>query len=146
MRIVGEWLLDDDGVTRPIIQANAYGQNNSLHGEGFLLDTGADRTVFSAALVERLGLPPNPIPPALTLSGIGGSTAFALLTTVLELMRDDGGTVRIRGEFAGFSDPTATDLSVLGRDILGHFDVILSQRRNEICLLAPRHQYRIERA
>ena len=31
-------------------------------------------------------------------------------------------------------------------DILGHFDVILSQRRNEICLLAPRHQYRIERA
>lgn len=102
--------------------------------------------MLSATLVGRLGLPPNPISPALTLSGIGGSTAFALLTTVLELMRDDGGTVRIRGEFAGFSDPTATDLSVLGRDILGHFDVILSQRRNEICLLAPRHQYRIERA
>lgn len=145
MRIVGEWLVCSDGVTRPIFQVTIHGHNQRRHSERFLLDTGADRTVFSAVLVERLGLPPNPIPPALTLSGIGGSTAFVLLTTVLEFIRDDGGPVRIHGEFAGFTDPTATDLSVLGRDILGHFDVIVSQRRNDISLLAPRHQYRIVR-
>ena len=50
----------------------------------------------------------------------------------------------LRGEFAGFTDPTATDLSILGRDVLDHFDVLISRRRNEILLLAPRHRYRIE--
>ena len=68
------------------------------------------------------------------------------MTTVMEFIRDDGGPVRVRGEFAGFTDPTATDLSVLGRDVLDNFDLIISRRRNEILLLAPRHQYRIEHA
>ncbi len=59
-------------------------------------------------------------------------------------LRDDGGPVRVRGEFAGFTDPTAKDLSILGRDVLDHLDLVLSRRRSEIFLLAPRHQYRIE--
>jgi hypothetical protein len=63
----------------------------------------------------------------------------------MEFTRDDGGPVRVRGEFAGFTNPTATDLSVLGRDLLDNFDLIISRRRNEILLLAPKHQYRIER-
>ena len=50
----------------------------------------------------------------------------------------------IRGEFAAFTDPTVTDLSILGRDVLNHFDVILSRRRNEVLLFAPNHQYRVE--
>ena len=66
-----------------------------------------------------------------------------LVDHVLELTRDDGGPAHIRGEFAAFIDPTATDLSILGRDVLYHFDVILS-RRNEVLLLAPNHQYRVE--
>ena len=40
--------------------------------------------------------------------------------------------------------PTATDLSILGRDVLNHFDVILSRRNNEVLLLAPNHRYRVE--
>ena len=28
--------------------------------------------------------------------------------------------------------------------VLNHFDVILSRRRNEVLLLAPNHQYRVE--
>lgn len=69
-----------------------------------------------------------------------------LVTTVLEFMRNDGGAVRVRGEFAGFTDPAATDLSVLGRDVSDNFDVVLRRRRNEILLLAPRHQSRVEMA
>jgi hypothetical protein len=38
----------------------------------------------------------------------------------------------------------ATDLSVLGRDVLDHFDVLLSRRRNEVVFLAQRHHYRVE--
>ena len=52
----------------------------------------------------------------------------------------------MRGEFAAFTDPAATDLSILGRDILNHFDVILSRRRNEVLLLAANHQFRVEQA
>jgi hypothetical protein len=29
-------------------------------------------------------------------------------------------------------------------DVLDHFELVLSRRRSEILLLAPRHQYRIE--
>jgi hypothetical protein len=35
-------------------------------------------------------------------------------------------------------------MSILGRDVLNHFDLILSRRRNEVLLVAPNHQYRIE--
>ena len=52
----------------------------------------------------------------------------------------------MRGEFAAFTDRSATDLSILGRDVLNHFELILSRRRNEVLLLAPNHHYRVEQA
>ena len=110
----------------------------------FLIDSCADRSVFSANLLSRRGFPLTPPPENLSLQGISGTCAFALVRTVLELTRDDGGPVHIRGKFAAFIDPAATDLSILGRDVLNHFDVILSRRRNEVLLLAPNHHYRVE--
>ena len=144
MLVRGEWQLRDDGVMRPIVRARV-GEDGSPVPENFLIDSGADRTVLSAVLVTHLRLSVQSAPPGFTLSGIGGTSAFVLVTTVVEFISDDGRPVRVRGEFAGFTDPTATDLSILGRDILSHFDLILSRRRSEIFLLAPRHQYRIER-
>ena len=35
-------------------------------------------------------------------------------------------------------------MSILGRDILDHFDLIASRRRNEMLLLAVNHNYRVE--
>ena len=75
--------------------------------------------------------------------GISGQTQFLLITTVVEFTRDDGGPARVRGEFAAFTDPLATDLSVLGRDLLDNFDVIQSKRRREILMLAPPHEYQV---
>lgn len=144
MLIVGKWQLFDDGIMRPIVRAQVMGGDGSPRGDDFLIDSGADRTVFSATLLERLRLAAKSVQPDFTLSGIGGTSEFVLVTTVIELIRDGGGSVRIRGEFAGFTDPTATDLSVLGRDVLDNFDLVISRRRNEVLLLAPRHQYRIE--
>jgi hypothetical protein len=144
MVIAGKWLVADDGTTRPAIRAQVMGENGTPRGDNFLIDSGADRSAFSAALLERLGFSARNVSPNFTLSGIGGATAFVLVTTVIELFRADGRPVRVRGEFAGFTDPAATDLSVLGRDVLDNFDLILSRPRNEILLLAPRHQYRVE--
>lgn len=144
MLITGEWQLCDDGVTRPVVRAKVFGADGSPVADDFLIDSGADRTVFSAALMARLRLSARDAQPGFALSGIGGVREFVLVTTVMEFLRDDGRLVRVRGEFASFTDPIATDLSVLGRDVLDHFDLIISRRRNEILLLAPRHQYRIE--
>jgi hypothetical protein len=91
-----------------------------------------------------LGFPATAAPGGVILKGITGECEFDVLKTILVLSRDDGGVAHMRGEFAAFTDPSATDLSILGRDVLNHFDVILSRRRNEVLLLAPNHQYRIE--
>jgi len=143
MVIVGEWQLFDDGVTRPIVRAKVRKGDSTLIAEDFLIDSGADRTVFRAALLEQLHISIQGPPADFTLSGIGGTRPFVLVATVIEFIRDDGGVVRVRREIAGFTDPAATDLSVLGCDVPDHFDLILS-RRNEILLLALRHQYRVE--
>lgn len=144
MVIAGEWQLSDDGVTRPILHARIHKGDGTLIAEDFLIDSGADRTAFRTGLLEQLQILTRKPPVDIALSGIGGVSAFVLVTTVIELLRVDGSPVRVRGEFAGFTDPAATDLSVLGRDVLDNFDLILSRPRNEILLLAPRHQYRVE--
>ncbi len=144
MLIVGEWQLFEDGVTRPTIRVHVLGSGGNIIDEDFLIDTGADRTAFSAAFLSRLQMPAQSVQPDFTLSGIGGASKFVLVSTVVELIRNDGRSARVRGEFAAFTDPEATDLSVLGRDVLDNFDLIMSRPRNEIFLLAPRHQYRVE--
>lgn len=145
MLIAGEWKLRDDGVMRPIVRARVLGSDGSHVAEDFLIDSGADRTALSATLLARLPLLAENAQPGFSLSGIGGTSAFVSVTTVLEFIRDDGGLARVRGEFAGFTNPTATDLSILGRDVLDHFDLIISRQRGAIRLIAPRHQYRIDR-
>jgi hypothetical protein len=143
MRIVGEWLKCDDGVVRPAVHARVAGVNGAFFADDFLIDTGADRTVLSAALLAKLG-PATTQPAAETvLQGISGNSPFVLLKSVIVLMCDEGGFAHLRGEFAAFTEPSSTELSILGRDILNHFDIILSRRNNEILLLAPKHQYRV---
>jgi hypothetical protein len=69
---------------------------------------------------------------------------FVLVNTVVEFTKEDGGPVRVRGEYAAFTDPAATDLSILGRDVLDLFDIIVSKRRQEVLLVAGNHRYRVE--
>ena len=145
MRIVGERLLCDDGVTRPILEATVRGVGGQPYGDRFLVDSGADRTVLGADLLHRLQIPADPSPASFSLLGIGGGATFALVNAVIEVIGDDGRPATVRGEFAAFTDPQATDFSILGRDVLDNFDVILSRRRNDVLLLAPVHRYDVMR-
>ncbi len=78
------------------------------------------------------------------LVGIGGASPSVLVETALELIRSDGATSSLfRGEFAAFTDPQATDFSILGRDMLNLFDLILSRRRDEALLLIAGHSYSV---
>lgn len=146
MQIIGEWLLCSDGVFRPIVRAQVEGMAVGFIDEHFLVDNGADRTVFSADLVARLQLPVKQPSGGTALMGIGGGSDYVLLTTAIEFTRDDGGPTRVRGEFAAFTDPLASDMSILGRDVLNNFDVIISRPRNEVLLLAPNHYYHVGRS
>jgi predicted aspartyl protease len=139
MRIAGEWLQFDDGITRLVVRARVVGVDERRYRDDVLVDTGANRTVLSAALLAQLRLPVETPPSGEALWGIGGTTAMVLVTTVLELPRTDGGSARVRGRFAAVVDPGATDVGILGRDVLHHFDVIVSRRRNEVLLLTANH-------
>ncbi len=143
MRIVGAWLTCDDGETRPTVRVGVEAADGSFVQTHFLIDSAADRSVLDAVLLNKLRLPSQPPPPGLTFQGVGGVSPFLVVTTVLELPRADGGVARVRGQFAAFTDPRATDLPLLGRDVLDHFDVIISRRRNEVLLLAPNHSYAV---
>jgi hypothetical protein len=112
-----------------------------------LLDTGADRTFFSVELFRDLQWAPDALrPPRAELSGLGGASGYVCLTTTIELRRSDGNPVRLFGEFAALTDPPGPEMSLLGRDVLDLFDLVLSRERNEILLLRPLHYYLVAQA
>jgi hypothetical protein len=143
MRIIGEWLVCNDGVTRPVVRGKVKAADGSSRREEFLIDPCADRTVLGAGFMRKLGFSMIPAPEDLILKGITGECGFVVARTVIELPSDDGGVAAIRGEYAAFTDDSATDLSILGRDVLNIFDVIISRRRNQVLLLGENHSYRV---
>ena len=108
----------------------------------FLVDTGADRTVFSAATLARRALQPLARPEG--LSGVGGMVATVSVETWLRLTREDAGKVVFRGQYAAVTELAALDISVLGRDITGLFAVIVDWPHDVVCLVGQRHRYTIE--
>ncbi len=143
MRIVGDWFQYEDGESRLILRAKVQTGSGTMIAEQFLVDTGADRTVVSAALLYQLALPVESAPPEERIVGIGGAAPYVIIEGLMELTRDDGGPAIVRGRFTAFTDPSASDVSVVGRDVLNNFDVIVSRPNNEVLLLAPRHCYQI---
>ena len=75
----GEWFLCDDGVVRPVIRGEILAGNGSWVPAPFLMDTGADRTVFSAPLLAALRL--RPLVSREHLAGLGGIATSVLLET-----------------------------------------------------------------
>jgi hypothetical protein len=55
MRFDGVWRECDDGVVRPVIRGEVRAADGAWAPVPFLLDVGADRTVFSAAVFRMLG-------------------------------------------------------------------------------------------
>ena len=132
MRINGTWTQCDDGVIRPLIAVRVAAANGEWVPAEFLIDTGADRTVFSAAILNQLGLPR--LGTTEHLGGPGGTANSALVETQISVLNEAGAAV---------TDTTALDISVLGRDILDLFAVIVDRARNVVCLRSQRHTYAI---
>ena len=140
MRINGQWLTCPDGDVRPVVIAELLAGDGTWRENTFMLDTGADHTVFTAQVLADLKLPAVA---AVPLTGVGGAAASVGLTTKLRMTRDDGGYFTIGGAFSAFTDPAALEMSVLGRNVLNLFAVIVDRPGNIVCLLAQRHQYAV---
>jgi len=54
-RVRGDW---DDGILRPVIRGEIFASDGTWQRAEFLVDTGADRTVFSAPVLASLSLQP----------------------------------------------------------------------------------------
>ena len=142
MRIDGTWSLCDDGVVRPLIVGEVMTSNGSWEPAEFLVDTGADRTVFSAAILAKLGS--LPVLTHESLGGLGGLVKSVIIETQIRLTRENSGKVIFRGQYSAVTELEALDFSVLGRDITGLFAVIVDKPRDVVCLLGQHHRYQIE--
>jgi len=112
----------------------------------FLLDAGADRTVFSARFLYLL------TPLAISesaqshLAGVGGTVGSITIETAIGFVRDDGRPIRVRGTFHVFTENESSDLSVLGRDVTNNFGIIYDYPNQTVALLSPPHYYEIRKA
>lgn len=144
MRIDGEWLLCDDGFVRPMIRGEVMASDGSWLAVEFLVDTGADCTVLSALTLTALHLQPAVAQDH--IGGLGGLTGSVAVETQIRLNRETAGVVVFRGHYRAVTAIDALDVSVLGRDILGLFSVIVDQPGSVVCLLGQRHRYTIEQS
>ena len=66
-----------------------------------------------------------------------------VVETKIRFTHDEDGKAVFTGQFAGFIDPEALDMSVLGRDIINMFALIVDRRADTVCLLGQKHFYTI---
>ncbi len=141
MRINGTWKMHEDGVARPVIYGEMLSSEGIWEGVEFLVDTGADRTVLSAAVLAKLGL--ATLEAEEDISGLGGTTGSVLVEAKLNLQRDDGNPVLFTSQFTAVTDAAGLEFNVLGRDIMDLFAVIIDRPGKVVCLLSQKHRYTI---
>jgi len=141
MRIDGEWYECDDGVVRPVIRAEVLSAAGFWEPAFLLVDTGADRTVFTAGLRELIGIPGTKSDSR--VGGVGGLQDAIEIAVQMRLTSDDGRKPIFRGSFAALTRDEALDMSVLGRDVLDLFAVIVDRPGDTIALVGQQHRYSI---
>ncbi len=146
MLVNGDWLMCDDGLIRPSVLGLVRTGDGQMLEVPFLLDAGADRTVFSAYFLDLLLPLHKSSIEQIRLTGVGGRVDSITVETVIGLIRDDGDMATVRGPFAVFTEGESAELSVLGRDVTNNFSVIYDYPNRTVALLARPHYYEIKRA
>ncbi len=142
MRINGTWHTCDDGEFRPVMLGAMVAADGRWLSVPFLLDTGADRTVLASETYRRLGF--VGVEAGWNLGGVGGLAETVRVTSVVRFLCEDGGSATFRGDFSAFLEPDVLDMSVLGRDIMDMFAVIVDRPSDVVMLLGTNHRYSIE--
>jgi hypothetical protein len=88
-----------------------------------------------------LALPQLPRPHQ--LGGVGGAALTVAVATHLRLPLAGETSIKFQGSFAGFTEAEALDMSVLGRDIMNLFAVIIDRPGDAVCMIGHGHRYTI---
>jgi hypothetical protein len=115
------------------------GSDGQWRSAEFLLDSGADRTVFSTNVLGAMKL--DEWSPGGEIRGVGGVAATVAVKTQIRLTRENLEKVLFRGEFVGCRDRQLLDMSVLGRDITQLVAVIVDRPGQRVCMLRDEHSY-----
>jgi hypothetical protein len=83
MRVDGSWRVCEDGIVRPVLRAEVRTQGGEFVPVYFLVDSGADRTVFSANLLQSLEIPSEESTSA--LRGVGGKAESVTIPTKIRV-------------------------------------------------------------
>lgn len=126
---------------RPVIRAEARGADGQWVRVPFLVDTGADRTVFSAQKLWELGF--GSVESYGRLGGVGGTAQAVEIETTIRFTYEPDGKARLPGLYAAFVELEALDMSVLGSDVLQWCALIVDRPGNVVCLLNQNHRYSI---
>jgi len=143
MRFDGHWHLSKDGILRPAITAYVVDFEGIDLEFKMLVDTGADRTIFAEALLTQFEFDPEKCS-MLHVEGVGGEAESIVFDTKIFLTRDGGLKIPVKGRFAIFTDPNALEISILGRDVLNNFALIVDRAGDVVCLLTGNHRYIIQ--
>ena len=90
---------------------------------------------FRARLLGEFDRPADSLLTGTVLQGLGGRSVSVVVAATLVFGTADGRTGTVTGKYLATPEPTALDLSVLGRDVLDSFDVIVSRRRDQVLLV-----------
>jgi len=143
MRFNGKWLVCEDGTARPVVDGGLLDAGGVTLTFPFLIDTGADSTVLSYEAVAYLGTEVE-MATGPRLEGIGSSTPSVALAARFWLLNAAGQTIPFGGRLLGRPYPAGDDFCILGRDLLGHFAVIVDRPGGVVLLLTNPHRYVIQ--
>lgn len=128
------------GRRRPFVTAHLSISSQNISGDvSFLVDTGADSIVLAPTDALFLGIDTRLLPQGAPSIGVGGVTptvnAKALIT-----LNDQAFDIllRILAPRSRQQRALRTIPSLLGRDILSHFALLVQERTNRVLLLEPK--------
>lgn len=126
---------NDAGIFRPYISADVLSLANEWVTVDFLVDSGADETFLDFTFIKKFNIDTKGIDVKDDVGGVGGSgVPYFQIDSTLKLI-SPGGTKVFKGKINVFLDPHASEVPLLGRDVLDNFVVIFDRKNNYILLL-----------
>lgn len=117
---------EDGPVQRPYLHCRIElpaGYAANTEQIAFLVDTGADATMLSPAIAERVGLDIASLDFGRTSTGVGGAVAMRVVASNLLVQ---GYSIPLTLHIPESRQPIP---SVLGRDFMSHFALFMEERR-----------------
>ncbi|MBI3798780.1 MAG: aspartyl protease family protein [Deltaproteobacteria bacterium] len=133
------------GAYRPSLTAYVLSTDGRWIKQSFLVDTGADITFLPQRSIAMLGIDTSGVTVKDDVGGVGGQgVPYIEYPTQVRLISPVGAQV-LEGTLNVFLDPHASDVPLLGRDVLDTFTCIFDRTKEQVLLIEPPDRYELVR-